>query len=51
MLFYEYNIYHRGVKALDLISIFKKVNDREERLDIQEAFNVYNLLRARYVSI
>ena len=36
---------------MNLISIFKKVNDREERLDIQEAFNVYNLLRARYVSI
>jgi len=36
---------------LDLISIFKKVNDREDRLDIQEAFNIYNLLRARYVSI
>ena len=36
---------------MDLISIFKKVNEREERLDIQEAFNIYNLLRARYVSV
>jgi len=35
---------------VDLISIFKKVTNIEERLDIQEAFNIYNLLRARYVS-
>ncbi|HZK55770.1 MAG TPA: DUF3231 family protein [Desulfosporosinus sp.] len=35
---------------MDLISIFKKVTNIEERLDIQEAFNIYNLLRARYVS-
>ena len=35
---------------MDIISIFKKVKDTEERLDIQEAFNIYNLLRARYVS-
>jgi len=28
-----------------------KVNDTEERLDIQEAFNINNLLRARYVSV
>jgi len=35
---------------LDLLSIFKKAKDTEERLDIQEAFNIYNLLRARYVS-
>lgn len=35
---------------LDLLSVFKKAMDREERLDIQEAFNIYNLLRARYVS-
>jgi len=35
---------------LDLISIFKKVKGEQERLDIQESFNIYNLLRARYVS-
>ena len=35
---------------MDLISIFKKAIHQNERLDIQEAFNVYNLLRARYVS-
>ena len=35
---------------MDLLSIFKKAKDTEERLDIQEAFNIYNLLRARYVS-
>jgi len=35
---------------LDLISIIKKVKGEQERLDIQEAFNIYNLLRARYVS-
>ncbi|HWQ42427.1 MAG TPA: DUF3231 family protein [Desulfosporosinus sp.] len=35
---------------MDLISIFKKAKHQHERLDIQEAFNVYNLLRARYVS-
>ena len=35
---------------MDLISIFKKVTGEQERLDIQEAFNIYNLLRARYVS-
>jgi len=35
---------------LDLISIFKKSIHQNERLDIQEAFNIYNLLRARYVS-
>jgi len=39
------------VKVLDIISIFKKSNDTDDRLDIQEAFNVYNLLRARYVSV
>jgi len=38
------------VKDLDLISIFKKVNANQERIDIQEAFNIYNLLRARYLS-
>ncbi|MDR3540679.1 MAG: hypothetical protein P4L69_06870 [Desulfosporosinus sp.] len=35
---------------MDLLSIFKKSKDTEDRLDIQEAFNIYNLLRARYVS-
>lgn len=35
---------------MDIISIFKKAKHQNERLDIQEAFNVYNLLRARYVS-
>jgi len=30
--------------------MFNKIKDTEERLDIQEAFNIYNLLRARYVS-
>ena len=35
---------------MDLISIFKKVKSENERIDIQEAFNIYSLLRARYVS-
>ena len=35
---------------MDIISIIKKVKKRDESLDIQEAFNIYNLLRARYVS-
>ncbi len=35
---------------MDLISIFKKVKSENEHIDIQEAFNIYNLLRARYVS-
>ncbi|NPV89887.1 MAG: DUF3231 family protein [Firmicutes bacterium] len=35
---------------MNIIEIFKKVKSEEERLDIQEAFNIYNLLRARYVS-
>ena len=35
---------------MDLISIFKKVKGEKERIDIQEAFNIYSLLRARYVS-
>ena len=39
-----------GMKVLDIISIIKKVKKRDESLDIQEAFNIYNLLRARYVS-
>ena len=36
---------------MDLISKIKKVRARQEYLDIQEAFNIYNLLRARYVSL
>ncbi len=36
---------------MDLISKIKKVKGRQEYLDIQEAFNIYNLLRARYVSL
>lgn len=35
---------------MDFISILKKFKSEKERLDIQEAFNIYNLLRARYVS-
>ncbi|MGH4122067.1 MAG: DUF3231 family protein [Clostridium sp.] len=35
---------------MDLISLIKKVAKREDSLDIQEAFNIYSLLRARYVS-
>lgn len=35
---------------MDIISIFKKIKGEKERLDIQEAFNIYNLLRARCVS-
>lgn len=35
---------------MDLITKFKKVIARQEQIDIQEAFNIYNLLRARYVS-
>ncbi len=35
---------------MNILEIFKKAKDEEERLDIQEAFNIYNLLRARYVS-
>lgn len=31
-------------------SLIKKVAKRDETLDIQEAFNIYSLLRARYVS-
>jgi hypothetical protein len=38
------------VKVLDLISLIKKGKKKEETIDIQEAFNIYNLLRARYVS-
>ncbi|HEY8910620.1 MAG TPA: DUF3231 family protein [Desulfosporosinus sp.] len=35
---------------MDLISIFKKIKGEQESIDIQEAFNIYSLLRARYVS-
>ena len=35
---------------MGIISLVKKVKKREESLDIQEAFNIYSLLRARYVS-
>ena len=35
---------------MDIISLYKKVKGTKERIDIQEAFNIYNLLRARYVS-
>ncbi|WP_461389864.1 DUF3231 family protein [Desulfosporosinus fructosivorans] len=35
---------------MDLLAILKKFKGEQERLDIQEAFNIYNLLRARYVS-
>jgi len=38
------------VKVLDIGSLIKKVIKREDSLDIQESFNTYNLLRARYVS-
>lgn len=38
------------MKELDLISIFKKVKGENERIDVQEAFNIYSQLRARYVS-
>ncbi|WP_298841827.1 DUF3231 family protein [Clostridium sp.] len=35
---------------MDIISLIKKVHKREDVVDIQEAFNIYSLLRARYVS-
>jgi hypothetical protein len=38
------------VKELNLVSIYKKVKSKKESLDIQEAYNIYSLLRARYVS-
>jgi hypothetical protein len=38
------------VKVLDIGSLIKKVKKREDVIDIQEAFNIYSLLRARYVS-
>jgi hypothetical protein len=37
------------VKAL-APSIFKRARGGKEQIDIQEAFNIFNLLRARYVS-
>lgn len=36
---------------MDLFEYFKKAKLQHERIDIQEAFNIYNLLRARYVSL
>jgi hypothetical protein len=38
------------VKVLDLISLIRKGKKKEDTIDIQEAFNIYSLLRARYVS-
>ena len=38
------------MNVLDIISLIKKVHRRENVVDIQEAFNIYSLLRARYVS-
>ncbi len=35
---------------MDLISILKKAKGKRDLIDIQEAYNIYNLLRARYVS-
>jgi len=35
---------------LDIISLIKKVKKRKDTIDIQEAYNIYSLLRARYVS-
>ncbi|MDW7683832.1 MAG: DUF3231 family protein [Bacillota bacterium] len=32
------------------LSIFKRARGGKEQIDIQEAFNIFNLLRARYVS-
>ena len=39
-----------GVKGLAPLSIFKRARGGTEQIDIQEAFNIFNLLRARYVS-
>jgi len=36
---------------LELLEYIKKARGQHDRVDIQEAFNIYNLLRARYVSI
>lgn len=38
------------MRALDIIELFKKARGEQQRIDIQEAYNIYNLLRARYVS-
>lgn len=38
------------MNILDIISLVKKVKKRDDVVDIQEAFNIYSLLRARYVS-
>ena len=35
---------------MDLQTLINKFTKRDESLDIQEAFNIYSLLRARYVS-
>ncbi|HYE09131.1 MAG TPA: DUF3231 family protein [Patescibacteria group bacterium] len=35
---------------MEIVPLIKKVKQRTESLDIQEAFNIYSLLRARYVS-
>ena len=35
---------------MDIISLIKKVKKRKDTIDIQEAYNIYSLLRARYVS-
>jgi hypothetical protein len=32
-------------------TIFKKIRSANEQIDIQESFNIFNLLRARYVSM
>ncbi len=36
---------------MDITRIIRKTLGEPDRLDIQEAFNIYNLLRAQYVSI
>ena len=36
---------------MGIISLIKKVKKRDEKIDVQEAFNIYNLLNTRYVSI
>lgn len=38
------------MKILPLKSVFKNAKYSHAKVDIQEAFNIYNLLRARYVS-
>ena len=35
---------------MGIVSLIKKVNKREENLDVEEAFNLHNLLKTRYVS-